>query len=201
MLASLPRHEFGEPSTVEQFHRLRSSLRGSIKAILDAQIIQPTTYDDLINVALRIEEKQMRLLGHSTVSRRKPLVPSPASKPSKKIPSSYRPKPGHNGYTSLERAKTALNHKARALGPIPSKVNKRSKRRTHDMSIPRHHGLLLDQVSMRDKNKNQCYFCGKSNHTASECQEEGSKFFGALSFPVRSKVPENHVMPDRHWNP
>lgn len=192
VLASLPRHESGEPSMVEQFHRLRSSLRDSLKAILDAQIIQPTTYADLVNVALRIEEKEMNLLGHTTVSRRKPLVPVPPSKPSKQTPSSYRPKPGHNGYTSHQRAKTALDHKARASGPMPSKVSKRSRRINHDIGIPRNHGLLLDPISMRDKNNNQCYFCGKSSHTASECQDDGSKFFGALSFPVRPKIPGNH---------
>lgn len=197
VLASLPRHEAG-PSMVEQFHRLRSSLRDPIKAILDAQIIQPTTYDDLVNVALRIEEKELNLLGHATGSRRKPLVPVPPSKPLKQTPSSYRPKPAHNGYTSLQRARLALDPRVRNLGPVPSRVNKRSRRRNHDIGIPRHHGLPLDQISIEDKNNNHCHICGKSNHSTSDCHAEGSKFFAALSFPVRSKVPENSLMSNSH---
>lgn len=197
--ASLPGHGSRQPSLVEQFHRLRSSLRDPIKTILDAQIIQPTTYDDLVSAALRIEEKEMILLGHTTVSRRKPLVPVPASKPPKKIQSSYRPKPCHNGYTSLQRAKAALEHRAGALGPLPSKIKKHSKRKSHKIGIQRSHGLPVDQVSTRDKNANHCYVCGKSNHIPSECQE-GSKFFEALSFPVRPKVLENSLMPNSQWN-
>ncbi|MCJ1260743.1 hypothetical protein MMC22_000605 [Lobaria immixta] len=200
VLASLPPHGSGEYSMLEQFHRLRSSLRDPIKAILDAQIIQPTTYDDVVNVALRIEEKEMNLLGHVTVSCRKPRVPLPPSKSSKQTPSSYRPKPGHDGYTSLQRAKLAPDQRARNLGPVPSRVSKRSRRRNHDIGIPRHHGLPLDQISIGDKNNNHCYICGKSNHSTSDCHAEGSKFFGALSFPVRSKVPENSLMSNSHWD-
>lgn len=202
LLTSLPRHESGEPSMIERFHRLRSSLRDPIKAILDAQIIQPTTYDDLVNVAMRIEEKETNLMGHTTVSRRKPLIPVAPSKPSKPIPSSYRPKPNHNGYIPPQRPGLAPDHRARNLGPTPSRVSKRSKRKNQDIGIPRHHGLPMNQMSTGDKgNKITCYNCGNPNHITSECHEGSSKFSGPLSFPVRSKVPEDRSMPNSHWYP
>lgn len=186
VLTSLPRHGSGEPSMNERFHRLRSSLRDPIKAELDVQIIQPTTFDDLVKVASRIEEKEMNLLGHTTLSRRNPLLVLP--KPSKPTPSNYRPKPSPSRYIPLHRAKPALDQKDRYLGPTPPRVSKRSKRGNHDIYSPRHHGLPLDQISIGDKNsKIHCYICRKPNHITSEC----SKFLGALSFPVRLKVPEN----------
>lgn len=192
VLSSLPRHERGGPSTNERFHRLRSGLRDPIKAELDAHIFQPTTYDDLVKVAAGIEEKAMKLLGLTTVSRRNPPVPLPPSKGSTQTRSSYRPKPGDNGYRPLHRAKAALDHEDRNLGPMPSRVSKPSRRRKHDIGIPRNHGLPLDQKSRGKKSNKICrYICGKSNHTTSECHEEVSKFSATLSFPVRLKVPEN----------
>lgn len=190
VLNSLPRHGPGEPSMNERFHRLRSSLRDPIKAELDVQIVQPTTFDDLVKVASWIEEKEMNLLGHTILSRRNPLLVLP--KPSKSPPSNYRPKPSPSEYIPLHRTEPAPNKKKKYLGPTPSRVSKRSKRQSHDIYSPRHHGFPLDQISIGDKNnKIHCYICRKPNHITSECPETCSKFFGALSFPVRPRVPEN----------
>lgn len=192
VLTLLPRHERGGPSTKERFHRLRSGLRDPIKAELGAQIFQPTTYDDLVKVASGIEEKEMKLLGHATVSRRNPLAPVHPSKGSTQTRSSYRPEPGDNGYRPLHRAKAALDHEDRILGPMPSRVSKPSRRRKHDVGIPRNHGLHLDQKSRGEKSNKIChYICGKSNHTTGEFHEEVPKFSAVLSFPVRLKVPKD----------
>lgn len=191
----LPRHEIGEPSINERFHRLRSSLRDPIKAKLDAQINQPTTYDGLLKIASWIEEEEMNMLGRIKLSRRKPLDFVP-SKSTKQTPSRYRPDPNHNGYTSIRRAKLALDHGDKVLGPIPSKVSKRSRRKAPDLNLPRHHSLHDNQISIADKNeKTHRSIYGKPNDAISECNEGASKFFGNLSFPVRSKVPENPENP------
>ncbi|MCJ1468991.1 hypothetical protein MMC07_007622 [Pseudocyphellaria aurata] len=187
----LPRHELGEPSVNERFHRLRSSLRQPIKAKLDAQINQPTTYDGLVKIASWIEEEEMNTLGRIKLSRRRPLDFVPP-KFAKQTPSRYRPDPSHNGYTSVQRARLALDHAVKDPGPIPSKVSKRSRRKPLDSRIPRRHSLDVDQISIADKNgTTHGSIHGKPSHTTSECHEGASKSFGTLSFPVRSKVLEN----------
>ena len=168
-----------EPSSMQQFHRLRTGFRRSIREILDAQIIQPRTYDELVSVAIRIEEKEKNLQNHL---RRKPAQPSATVKlpppPAPKGPKQSRPDPfpksrsGNHFHNQTPNANGSRNP-----GPLPSGLSKRAARKMNDMSRFSTPGILgapSTTVAENPTRASLCFTCGGPNHKSSECSARAS---------------------------
>ncbi len=177
----------GEPNTMQQFHRLRSGLRHSIREILDAQIIQPITYDELVNVALRIEEKERDLQSHM---RWKPPAPSPTVKlpPPPKGPKQNRQNSfskGSNGsYFHGQRSTPNQN-------PNPHRGNNGSgSKRARKMNGLNHGNAAIPAAGSNGGHHSEttsvsesagraavCFTCGGANHKASDCPKRPAQHF------------------------
>lgn len=172
-----------EPNTTQQFHRLRTGFRRSIREILDAQIIQPRTYGELVSVALRIEEKEKSLQHHL---RRKPSQPSATVKlpppPTPKGPKQSRPDPfpkprsGNHFHSQSPNANGSRNP-----GPLPSGISKRAARKMNENSRFSTPGLLgaPGTVAETQNRASLCFTCGGPNHKSSECSKRASATFNS----------------------
>ena len=170
----------GEPSTVQQFHRLRTSFRRSIGDILNAQIIQPRTYDELVSVALRIEEKEKNLL------RRKPPQPSATVKlpppTTPKGPKQSRPDPFPKSRSGSHfHSQSPSVNGSRNSGPLHSGLSKRAARKMNLISRFSTPGLLgaPGTVAENPMNASLCFTCGGPNHKSSECSKRASATFNS----------------------
>lgn len=173
----------GEPSTTQQFHRLRTGFRRSIREILDAQIIQPRTYDELVSVSLRIEEKEKNLQSHL---RRKPPQPSATVKlpppPTPKGPKQSRPDPFPKSRSGSHFHSQSPNaNGSRNPGPLPSGLSKRAARKMNEISRFSTPGLVgaPGTVAENPSRASLCFTCGGPNHKSSECSQRASATFNS----------------------
>lgn len=168
----------GEPNTTQHFHRMRTGFRRSIREILDAQIIQPRTYDELVSVALRIEEKERNLQNHL---RRKPPHPPATVKlpppPTPKGPKQSRTDPFPKSRSSSHFQSQSPNaNGSRNSGPLPSGLSKRAARKMSDISRFSTPGLLSAPGTGAETplRASLCFTCGGPNHKSSECSKRAA---------------------------
>lgn len=173
----------GEPNAIQQFHRLRTGFRRSIREILDAQIIQPRTYDELVSVALRIEEKERNLQSHL---RRKPPHPPATVKlpppPTPKGPKQSRPDPFPKSRSSSHfHSQSPNTNGSRNSGPLPSGLSKRAARKMSDISRFSTPSLLgaPSTVAESPSRASLCFTCGGPNHKSSECSKRAPATFNS----------------------
>lgn len=174
-------HRSGEPSTMQQFHRLRSGFRRSIREILDAQIIQPRTYNELVSVARRIEEKEKNLRNHL---RRKPPQPPVTVKlpppPTPKGPKQSRPDPFPKSRSGSHfHSQSPGSNGSRNPGSL-SGLSKRAARKMNDNNRYAAPGLLPAAPGTLPENPMRaalCFTCGGPNHKSSECSKRAAATF------------------------
>ncbi len=176
------------PGEAEIYYKIRTSIRPSIREVLDVQIIQPANCEDLLSLAIRIEKNEKTTLSPTF------QPPShPQSLPQHRRGSQPRPYLKHQGSGStgtIQEGSTGSQRRISDCQPRASDIPRgpRGDRggRTHSGTENRGQQpvggtkngqkTLVDRAeTQRRLENNLCYDCGEPDHRPYECQGTGSK--------------------------
>ena len=139
------------PTTADRLQKLRSSMKDSIRAVIQAQVIQPSTRADLVAQAQQIEENE--------------IVRTRA-------PNSY------DRIGDSQRSSAPGPHRSQRDGRTSNRYdptrgrNNRNRERDKDRSRSdqtNHRVKLSPEELERRKKEKLCFHCGKGNHVSKDC--------------------------------
>ena len=171
------------PDDAEFYWRLRTSIKPSIRDVLDLQIIQPNNCEDLMSLALRIEENE------KSSPRQDSSLRQSASQTlaTGRRPNQAHSSPRHQGRASAEAIQRANGGRGvgrdggQAETEEPSRRSRRERggRRHHkkedhetqpDRRIQNSKPRPIDRAEKQRRwENNLCFECGAAEHRSSEC--------------------------------
>lgn len=154
-LDKLATHLTNSPIDTDRLQTLRSSMRHSIHAVIQAQVVQPTTRADLVAQAQRIEENENLRTRNNDQSDRSDRGNDRGTHPSSSSGGPYR----SQGKTKENRYDPTRGRDSRRDTRKPKEGNNGTKSNRPKLSPEEHE---------RRKKESLCFFCGKGNHVSKD---------------------------------
>lgn len=168
-LDELATHLSNSPTTADRLQKLRSSMKDSVRSVIQAQVTQPTTRADLIAQAQRIEENESLRTRNSNPSER-----------------SDRSNQRYNQGPYRSQGKTKENR----YDPTRGRNRDTRKPKEGDDNTKSDRPKLSPDEFERRKKERLCFHCGKGSHVSKDCftrkREEKEKDSSA-SVPTPNK--------------
>ena len=206
------------PNEAEYYWRMRTSIKPSIRDVLDLQVIQPNSCEELLSLALRIERNEKPSSRQDSSSRQPP---------SQFLPTDRRLREAHISSRRQDRASAEAAQRGnmstadglsggqpgsgepsrrRRQGRGGRRHAKKGDREPHPDGRPTGDGRLTDKTEKQRRRENSlCFDCGAAGHRSSDCSQSGSKSADNCDISresrPRDRRPSNPNITGISWDP